>query len=91
MVPFCFLSLLFYMGPLVCISPYTSNRSSLNDGATPLFVVASQNGHVEVVRLLCDGGAAKDQAMNDGATPLSMASYKGHAEVVNLLPDAGVA
>ena len=51
----------------------------MNDGFTPPFV-ASQNGHVEVVKLLCDGGAAKDQAMNDGATPLSMASYKGHVD-----------
>jgi hypothetical protein len=31
------------------------------DGATPLFI-ASQNGHVELVRTLVDLGAAVDQA-----------------------------
>ena len=44
---------------------------------TSLFV-ASQEGHVEVMKLLCDAGAAKDQAMDDGVTPLYMASQNGH-------------
>ena len=35
-------------------------------------VAASYQGHVEVVKLLCDAGAAKDQATNTGATSLYM-------------------
>ena len=51
--------------------------------------MASQEGQVEVVRLLIDAGALINQALNDGATPLFMASLKGHVEVIRLLIDAG--
>jgi ankyrin repeat protein len=59
-----------------------------DNGETPLYV-ASQNGHVEVVRLLIDAGALISQANNNGVTPLSVASAIGHVEVVRLLIDAG--
>ncbi len=37
-------------------------------------------GHAEVVSMLLDKqGDNVNQAMNDGATPLYIASYKGHA------------
>ena len=60
----------------------------MNDGVTPLYM-ASQNDHVEVVRLLIDAGALINQADEDGATSLFMASLNGHVDVVRLLIDAG--
>ena len=51
--------------------------------------MASQNGHVEVVRVLIDAGALINQANTNGATPLLMASQDGHVDVVRLLIDAG--
>ncbi len=50
----------------------------------PLFV-ASQNGHIEEVRHLCEAGADKDRATHTGTTPLFIASEKGHIEVVRHL------
>ena len=56
-----------------------------DDGATPLFVAALK-GHLEVVRLLVESGANKDQGTTDkGATPLYIAAEKGHLEVVRFL------
>ena len=51
--------------------------------------MASQEGQVEVVRLLIDAGALINQANNDGATPLFIASAKGQVEVIRVLIDAG--
>ena len=55
---------------------------------TPL-ILASDNGHPEVVRLLCEAGADKDKTGDRGATPLMRASDNGHLEVVRLLCEAG--
>ena len=44
-----------------------------------------------MVKLLCDAGAAKDQAKDEGTTPLFMTSQEGHAEEVKLLCDGGAA
>ncbi|CAI8042325.1 Ankyrin repeat domain-containing protein 29, partial [Geodia barretti] len=52
--------------------------------ATPL-IVASQNGHSEVVAILLRNGAGVDRARKDGVTPLFIASQNGHSEVVNIL------
>ena len=63
----------------------------MQGGATPLFI-ASQNGHLEVIRLLSYAGAARDIAMQGGggATPLFIASQNGRLEVfLCLLSDAG--
>eukprot|EP00972_Heterocapsa_arctica_P031978 4711249-Heterocapsa_arctica.AAC.1 len=51
--------------------------------------MASQMGHHQVVRLLCEAGAEKDKARPDGATALIMASQQGHQQVVRLLCGAG--
>ena len=60
----------------------------MQGSATPL-LVASQQGHLEVVRLLFGAGADKDIAMQGGATPLLVASKQAHQEVVCRLSDAG--
>ena len=53
-------------------------------GVTPL-LMASQNGHAEVVKLLLAAKADVNAAMTNGVTPLFIASEKGHTEIVKLL------
>ena len=43
---------------------------------------------MEVARLLLEANADKDQAVNDGATPLFIAAQQGHLEVARLLLEA---
>ena len=59
-----------------------------DNGETPLWT-ASQNGDVDLVRLLIDAGALINQANTNGATPLYVASQNGHVNVVLVLIDAG--
>jgi ankyrin repeat protein len=47
------------------------------------------DGNLELVRGLLAGGADKDAANNDGATPLSVACQQGYLEVVRLLIESG--
>jgi ankyrin repeat protein len=44
---------------------------------------------VEVVRILAERGADINKAMNDGATPLLVASQNGHVDVVRILIGRG--
>ena len=60
----------------------------MNDGATSLFI-ASQYGHLDVVRELLDNDANIEAAYNNGYTPLLQASFMGHIHVVRALLDAG--
>ena len=46
----------------------------MTSGCTPSYI-AAQQGHLEVVRFLCDVGAEKIQAMNDGLTQLYIYIY----------------
>ena len=58
-------------------------------GATAL-LLASEEGHVDVVHLLLtEGGASVDQADENGETPLYAASWQGHLEVVRFLLTEG--
>ena len=55
-----------------------------NTGASAL-CIASQNGHIEVVRELITKGAQIDMQTNTGASALCIASLNGHIEVVREL------
>ena len=61
---------------------YHAVNMNAADGATALYL-ASQNGHVEVVRLLlARKGVEVNKTAADGGTALMVASQKGRVEVV---------
>ncbi|CUG13327.1 ankyrin repeat protein, putative, partial [Bodo saltans] len=63
--------------------------SSQADGCTGLWL-ASEQGHVDVVKLLCDHGANVHVAKQPGdVTPLYIAAQNGHTTVVTLLLQHG--
>jgi len=62
------------------------SRNDAND--TPL-IIASRNGHVQVVKMLLSAGADPDASNHSRATALSNASENGHLDVIKLLLDAG--
>jgi ankyrin repeat protein len=63
-------------------------RDSGNDGATAL-CVASRWGHIEIVKVLLNHGAAVNAASDLGITPLLEAAENGNAHIVRLLLNAG--
>jgi ankyrin repeat protein len=56
----------------------------MSDGATPLFI-ASQEGHLAVVRELLGLGASPGLVAHNGATALSRATANGHPAIAQLL------
>lgn len=58
------------------------------EGASAL-LVASQNGHVEAVRVLLQHDAQVNKTSNSGMTPLFSASKNGHLTVAELLLENG--
>ena len=63
--------------------------STKTNAATPL-LAAAEKGHLEVVRLLVELSANKDQGTTDKkATPLLVATQNGHLDVVSLLVESG--
>ena len=60
-----------------------------SDGATAL-IVASENGHADVVRVLLDAKADVNAKDNYGGTAPMLASQSGHADVVRVLLAAKV-
>ena len=57
--------------------------------AKTALMVASENGHTDVVRVLCDAGANKDAQCRNGTNAIMLASQNGHTDVVRVLCDAG--
>ncbi|KAJ1548822.1 hypothetical protein HK405_014554 [Cladochytrium tenue] len=55
---------------------------------TPLHI-ATQGGHIEMVRLLLEHGAEKDARTKKQTTPLHWAAQNGHDRVARLLLDRG--
>ena len=51
---------------------------------TPLHI-ASQNGHLEIVKLLIASGGLVNDANRDGETPLHLATSTGNLEVIKVL------
>jgi len=64
------------------------NSRSFVDDSTPLHL-ASQERHVEFVRLLVEHGADRAAQDKDGWTPLHRASERGHVEVARILVEGG--
>ena len=55
-----------------------------NDGCKPLYI-ASNNEHLEIVKVLIDAGAILVKANKIGRTPLYIASINGQLEIVKVL------
>merc|ERR1712118_561132 len=56
----------------------------MHDGTTPAHI-ASQNGHVEALRILHERGADLKATMKGGSTLAFMASQSGHVETLRAL------
>jgi ankyrin repeat protein len=52
-------------------------------------MVASLNGHAEVIKLLANNGAKLDLKSNDGTSALIFASQNGNIEIVKTLLEKG--
>jgi len=58
------------------------------DGLSAL-LVATRQGHLDVVAQLLEGGASVSKTMADGTGAVHFAVQQGHAEIISLLADAG--
>ncbi|GJL54442.1 MAG: hypothetical protein NPIRA02_15740 [Nitrospirales bacterium] len=61
-----------------------ANHQRFNDGVTAL-LMAGQNGHTEVIKLLLAHKAEVNLPTRNGTTVLMMAAENGHIEAVKLL------
>ncbi|CAL4104166.1 unnamed protein product [Meganyctiphanes norvegica] len=68
-----------------CINPEIPDKKGC---ATPIYI-ASQNNHLDILRVLIQAGADVNTARKDGWTPLIIACDRGHTEAVQALLNAG--
>ncbi|OQE39856.1 hypothetical protein PENCOP_c006G07555 [Penicillium coprophilum] len=85
--------LVAYGGLTPILSRYIISGDDLNardsDGMTPL-AYATQNGHLEAVKLLLQSRDTFPDVMNNhGGTPLLIAAFQGHTEIAQLLMQYG--
>ena len=52
-------------------------------------MLAAQNGHEQVARVLLEAGAVVIAQTNDGTTALMLAAHNGHEQVARVLLEAG--
>jgi uncharacterized protein len=80
-------------GDLTAVKSSMAKGADVNARATVFsataLMLASQNGHKEVVQLLLDKGADVNAKATDGVSALMLASQNGHKVVVQLLLDKG--
>lgn len=58
-------------------------------GGMTALLHAAREGHLEVARVLLDGGADIDQVAGDGASPLTLAALNGQFDMAMLLVERG--
>ena len=58
-------------------------------GGMTALLHAAREGHLEVARVLVDGGADIDQVAGDGASPLTLAALNGQFDMAMLLVERG--
>eukprot|EP00438_Fugacium_kawagutii_P033111 Skav219662 [mRNA] locus=scaffold1257:224834:230605:+ [translate_table: standard] len=91
---FCAIHVVAARGSLQCLHLLLeagADKDSAGVGqydATPL-LIASQNGHIGVVRFLVEAGSDMHKPNNNGATALYVAAQNGHIVVVRFLVEAG--
>ena len=61
------------------------NAKLITSTGTTALMLAAQDGHTEIVKLLLEKGADVNVKTTTGITALWMASQNGHTEVVKLL------
>ena len=66
-----------------------SNQAPRTEEKITKLCGASENGGLNTIELLIEGGVAVDSNCGNGETPLIIASYSGHANIVKYLVEKG--
>ncbi len=77
-----------YEEAVICISEGADINALSVHSFTPL-MLAAENQHLPIVRLLLESGAQVNVARRNGHTALHMAAAKGHLDIVQALVKAG--